>query len=435
MRVRQVGTGAVAQWRQTFKIGATGLAALCEREEWEAPVSGPAPSSTPLALTPWRQIDPDGRLFTALAPCFTTAFERTRWLVRMRNGSRVEVALDIGQIRAGHRHAPICELELELLAGRPEVLFEVARHLARSIAVLPMARRKSDRGYALAHGELNAPRCARPSPLAPDLPLPRAAQQVLREMFGQFIANLDLLRASDDSEVVHQAQVGWRRFRSAWRLLKPAFAPDAAVPPWRRLQALMKLLGELRDLDVARMQTFPALDEAYMAGSRRCPRGWQALEQTLRRAAASFRNAVRQTLEHPEVGQALLEMSRWLAFDVAAYPARHPAGLPKWAGDRLARLHHRLRRAQKGATGPDSLHRVRIPSKRMRYGLEVLGSFLPRKRAMRWHRQATGLQTTLGASRDVAQAHALAIRHRACGEVVDFLLEASLAQGPRNSCR
>ena len=83
-----------------------------------------------LKHTPWADMDPDLSLFKALAPCFSTSFERTSWLIRRRDGTAVELALDIGQIEANGKHTPICELELELKAGKPAALFAIAQEIA-----------------------------------------------------------------------------------------------------------------------------------------------------------------------------------------------------------------------------------------------------------------------------------------------------------------
>lgn len=150
LRIRRVGPDTAPQWLQTFKTADAGNSALSRRGEWEAPVAGPALDPDALRATPWSDIDPKGALFASLVPCFTTQFERTLWLVRTRNGSVVEVALDIGQLLAGEHTAPICELELELKAGQPQAVFDVAQQIARTIAVLPASASKAERGYALA---------------------------------------------------------------------------------------------------------------------------------------------------------------------------------------------------------------------------------------------------------------------------------------------
>ncbi|MCJ7800494.1 MAG: CYTH domain-containing protein, partial [Polaromonas sp.] len=112
LRLRRVGSEAQPQWLQTLKMGGRSDSALSQRGEWEVPVPGAALQWRALQATPWPELDPHGRIFKALAPCFVTHFERTVWTVRKRDGSVVEVALDIGQIERGDQRAPICELEL-----------------------------------------------------------------------------------------------------------------------------------------------------------------------------------------------------------------------------------------------------------------------------------------------------------------------------------
>lgn len=432
LRLRRVGSADSPQWLQTLKMGGRSDSALSQRGEWETPVSGAELSWLALQATPWTDLDPDGHVFQALAPCFVTHFERTRWTVRKRDGSVVEVALDIGQVEQGDQRAPLCELELELLAGPPATLFEVARQIARSVAVLPANISKAERGYALALGTLALPVRAQPPALTSGMALADAAQCVLREMFAQFTSNLDTLRTSDDPEVVHQARVGWRRFRSALRLLRPAL-PTAAMPSGQALKPLLTFLGELRDLDVARTDTLPPLADAYVAGDARRAARWQAMDGALAQAAALQRKSVRYALDAPALGAALLATTEWLE-TFPALPAAGPASpalkmpLRRWARRRIVRLHQQLKRALKDAATPDGQHRARILSKRLRYGLEALRGLLPKRQTQRWVQQATALQTGLGASRDMVQASVLAGRLDIDPVLVEFLRGVAVGQ-------
>jgi inorganic triphosphatase YgiF len=432
LRLRRVGSADSPQWLQTLKMGGRSDSALSQRGEWEAPVPGPKLSWQALQATPWSGLDPDGSVFKALAPCFATHFDRTRWTVRKRDGSVVEVALDIGHIELGDQRAPIFELELELQAGPPGALFDVARQIARSVAVLPANTSKAERGYALALGTLALPLRAQPPPLKSGMALTDAAQCVLREMFGQFTTNLDTLRTSDDPEVVHQARVGWRRFRSALRLFRPALAAHPA-PSWQALQPLLSFMGELRDLDVARTDTLPPLADAYAAGDARRAARWQALDQALALAAALQRKSVRYALEAPALGAALLATTEWLETlpvpnGPAAVKGSQKMPLQRWARRRIARLHAQLKLAVKDAAHPDRQHRARILAKRLRYGLEALRPLLPKGQAKRWYQQATALQTGLGASRDIVQAGVLAASLDADQGLVDFLRGVAVGQ-------
>ena len=432
LRLRRIGSADSPQWLQTLKMGGRSDSALSQRDEWETPVPGPELSWQALQATPWPELDPDGSVFKALAPCFVTDFERTLWTVRKQGGSLVEVALDIGQVEIGDQRAPLCELELELKAGQPAALFEVARQIARTLAVLPANISKAERGYALAQGTLTRPVRAQPPPLNADMAPADAAQAVLLEMFCQFTTNLDTLRTSDDPEVVHQARVGWRRFRSALRVFRPAL-PAAALPSWQALKPMLTFLGDLRDLDVARTETLPPLAEDYAAGDGRRAARWQAMAGALEQAAALQRKSVRYALEAPALGAALLATTAWLeTFPALAAtdPARPELKLPlrRWSRRRIVRLRKQLKRALKDAASPEGQHRARILSKRLRYGVEALGTLLPRRQARRWLQQATALQTGLGASRDRVQASALVGRLDVDTGLVEFLRGAAVGQ-------
>ena len=200
-------------WLQTLKIGGQSDSALSQRGEWEVPVPGPQLSLQALQDTPWTEFDPRGEVFRSLSPCFTTRFKRVSWQVRRRDGTQLEVSLDLGDVVAGTKTAPICELELELLAGQPEALFGIAHSLSQSLAVLPLNASKSERGYTLAQDEPVQATFARPPLLNADMGISLAAQKVLREMFGHFTGNLYRLLTTKDPEADHQARIGWRRFK------------------------------------------------------------------------------------------------------------------------------------------------------------------------------------------------------------------------------
>ncbi|MEI8028671.1 MAG: CHAD domain-containing protein [Comamonadaceae bacterium] len=434
LRLRRVGSEATPSWLQTLKTGGRNDSALSLRGEWEVPVSDAVLSRKALKGTPWSGIDPDGTLFATLAPVFVTTFERKIWLVRRRDASVIEVALDIGQIVAGTSSCPICELELELKVGRPAALFELAQEIAQTIAVLPVNVSKAERGYTLAQGIQDAPLHAMPVPLGSDLSLTLTAQRVLSEMFGQFTTNLNALRNSDDPEVVHQARVGWRRFKSARRLFRPILAIDT-MPQWQALQPLLSCLGKLRDLDVARLVTLPPVADAYTAGNPRRLQAWHAMLLSLTQAAELQRKTVRYALQEPAVGAGLLATSQWLeglAESSVAGSAKPDSkmSIRRWVGHRIERLHQKLESASAQDCSVDQQHRIRILAKRMRYGIEALHSQLPKKRAQRWQRQASSLQASIGLTRDLMQAAMLVAELEIDRGLAEFL--RGLAAGQKS---
>jgi CHAD domain-containing protein len=279
---------------------------------------------------------------------------------------------------------------------------------------------------------LDKPLHAQPPELTRGMSLPQTAQRVLREMFCQFITNLNALRSSDEPEVVHQARVGWRRFKSAVRLFRPVLTAEA-VPSWQPLQALLTCLGELRDLDVARTETLPPFAQAYAAGDGRRAESWQTMIQALAYATDLQRKAVRYALQEPELGASLLAITHWLeglSDSSGAGDAAHElnVSLRQWAKRRILHLHDQLKRGLKKTDNPDNLHRVRILAKRLRYGIEALKTLLSKRVTQRWYLQATNLQTVIGASRDLVQASTLVARLDVDRGLVEFLRGVALGQ-------
>jgi len=435
LRTRRVGGDQKPLWLQTLKIGGNGDSALSKRGEWETSISGATLSRNTLQSTPWPTIDPDGKIFQALTPCFETRFERTSWAVRRRDGTLIEVAFDRGQITAGEKSTPICELELELLKGQPAELFEVAHQLARTIAVLPVGMSKAERGYALVQGCLHTPLRALPPKLTRDLSTHAAAGLVLREMFTQFTTNLNTLRYSDDPEVTHQARVGWRRFTSAVRLFSPTL-DEKNTPTWQALQPLLRFLGDLRDLDVALTDTLPPLADAYIAGDGQRAQVWEKFIHSLQHEASSQRASVRNALQVSAVGASLLETTHSLESLAAPNAQGDAAGEPevplrRWARQRLAHLRKKLKVACKDIGDPESRHRARKVAKRLRYGCEALFKLLPADRAAQWQQKATDLQAKLGAERDVLQTSVLAARLGTDPGLAEFLRGVAVGRARR----
>jgi CHAD domain-containing protein len=258
------------------------------------------------------------------------------------------------------------------------------------------------------------------------------ATKVLGETLTQFTDQLTALRVSGEPEVVHQARVAWRRFKSDLRLFKPALKPES-MPTLTPLQPLLQGLGALRDLDVALTETLPQWRGTYVEGSpktsavqARRRRVWRQMCQALQQSADDQRSVVRSELASPAVVATLLALTEWANGLSGASPSVEPATVPlrHWARQRLADWRARFKAAFKSSrhgANPEQQHRVRILAKRLRYGVEALDFLLPVRLSRRWHQQAAALQTRLGGARDLLQAHALATSVTADEDILRFL--------------
>lgn len=414
LRLRRETGASSARWLQTLKISPQRPAALSRRGEWEMPVQSAALERDALPREVWSGLDPAGDLFDQLAPCFETVFDRACWQVRRRDGSWVELALDIGEVRAGGRRERLCELEFELRAGPPGALFRLARELSGAVPMLPLDASKSARGFALAQGPL--PRIAAPVTLADGMLLADAAYAVLRETSAQFTGNLALLLHHRNAELVHQARVGWRRMRSAARLFGAA-AQNPLHDAIDALQPLCQALGDLRDTAVTRHDVLAPLQDMFIAEDPRRAACWRRMLARLDRLEATQHAALLACLQQPAIGRALLDMTAWLE-DVAPPVPDDPGAARQtcaaarridrdWALTRLRRLERKLLATSTEAPGSDGGHRRRILAKRLRYGIEFLRPLLPKRWSRKALRQAAHLQRALGDARDLAQAVAL----------------------------
>lgn len=109
-----------------------------------------------LALLPqevWPNGEPPADLASRVQPLFSTDFYREKWLVDV-DGSRIEIALDLGEVKAGECAEPICELELELLSGETRAVLKLANQLVSQAGLRQGSLSKAARGYHLAQGML-----------------------------------------------------------------------------------------------------------------------------------------------------------------------------------------------------------------------------------------------------------------------------------------
>ncbi len=85
---------------------------------------------------------------SGVKPVCGAAFTRFARQVQLPEGA-VEVALDSGELFAGEKRQPLCELEVELKAGAPAVAQDFALALAAKYGLLPEGKSKFKRALAL----------------------------------------------------------------------------------------------------------------------------------------------------------------------------------------------------------------------------------------------------------------------------------------------
>jgi inorganic triphosphatase YgiF len=395
LRLRQEG----GRWVQTVKAARPGGGAVLDRNEWEFGVPGPVldlDAARRTALAPL--LDADG-IGDRIEPAFTVRAERRAFTIQ-RGGSLVELVIDQGEATHGGRSRRFAEVELELKHGDPAPLYRIACDLAEAAPLRLSLTTKSDRGYGLLTEGLPRSFKAELIGLEPGMTVAEAFQVIARSCLAQVLRNEAALRDGNDTAALHQMRVGLRRLRAALSLFKDRLDDDESRAIKAELRRTGRTLGAARDLDVLierTRRTDPGARELLDGAERERAGAYEALQAML--SGSRYRRAILATA-------AWIETGRWLDAASASEVAARPIG--EMAAAELAKRRRKvLKRARDlAALEPEARHRVRIATKKLRYGAEFFQSLFQGRKARKRRRAAVRdleeMQDALGELNDLA---------------------------------
>ncbi len=399
LRVRRVGY----HWVQTLKAESRAVGALSSRPEWEMAVAGGA--SPDFAVLPKAALDLlAGIDLQRIAPAFVTEFQRTTWQIE-RGEDKAELALDLGKIRAGDSHQDISEVEIELKAGAPESLFELAMQLLEQTPLLIEPRSKAERGYALSGAFVPAPvKASRPA-IGPQQSAGEAWNAMMQAALMQLVANVPgFLENAHDTEYLHQLRIALRRLRTGVSLAK---ALGQAMPAWdASLRDTLRALNPARDWDVFLHETLPKTLAALGVASGNAAVD-DAVLALVRDVAAHTRLQAQALLRSPAFTRLVLAIGRSL---LTPPDDEHRLDATAWAAKILEKRWQTLRKRCRGFAklDPAERHMARIAAKKLRYAADALAP-LYGKRGNHFIAALATLQNGLGSAND-AHVGALLLR-------------------------
>ena len=389
---------------QTVKSDSQPDAGVLARGEWEDAIPGPKPSSA--APESGRFLTSD--LLGELVPLFRTEVRREAIDLSPSPGTRIEAAIDRGEIRAPGRDArePISEVELELKSGASAALFDVALDLLRIAPLRLEPRSKAERGYRLA---AEGPRRLAAAHFeAPELDAEMTGDAALQRIgiacLERVLRNEVAVRRRS-SEGVHQMRVAVRRLRAMLSAFSPMLPREQRRWASRELRWLANVLGPARNLDV-----FASALLARAPARLFDPAARKALAAAVgRQRRAAYRVAV-EAIRSPRHTAMMLHLLRW--FDGCGWQAegnieemREPIGV--LATRVLDRRMQVVRRHGEDFAEqfPEQRHRLRIALKKLRYASETLGRLYDPEQVRSFVRRLKQLQDDLGEIADVRVAH------------------------------
>jgi len=242
-------------------------------------------------------------------------------------------------------------------------------------------------------------------------PVARTSSKVLRATLLDLLEKVPEARSGGSEKGIHDLRVAVKRFREAFRLFRPVLRKKTFRRHRDWIEDLNDALGEVRDRDVslARLRKLTAgRAEPGSVG------GLLARIVAERIGAAGALAAMLDRLQLEGVPAQLAAQIELLEQQAAPGGSTHEFARER-VRERLLDVRARWAAARREAT-PESLHRVRIGNKRLRYAIEPFSRMLG-KEVRRLYRSASRFHDVLG---DLHDADSMAV-----------MLETSMAGASR----
>lgn len=379
---------------QTLKWANQPTGGLQTRTEYNLPLKSDEPDIEALNVPELSFVHELLKEAKGIAPIFASHIKRTIWVLDF-NASRIEVALDEGEIRSGSRSAPVSEIELELIEGESIALVDLAIQFAKRLDICPEVDSKAGRGYALFRGEPPGAARVKPRKLTRDTSIRDAFKNVMHAGIKQLLANRPVILSGQDIEGVHLGRVAVRRMRAALASFKPALNEGAMEKARTELRWMQQELGPARDWDVFLEETIIPLQSRMPDNS-----ALKALTKMANAEKSAGYERAEALLASRRFAGSLLWLERWLLEEDGT------AGSGRIADFAASRLNVRWKKARKLAGNdvlalPEStLHEVRIELKKLRYLAQLFKSLYPPERTRPYMRRLSAMQDCLGGLND-----------------------------------
>jgi len=340
----------------------------------------------------------------ALLPLFEIRTSRQRFAIRGESEARQlgEIALDETVISRPHGEPRMSmqRVEVEALTEVHEPLQSLVNTLRSDCALETASDTKYSRGLqsvGLAPGP--APEFA-PTMVEPSMPLVEVALANLRRYLSAWHLHEPGARLGDNPEELHDLRVAGRRLDAVLRQFRVSL-PEPFVRIRPTLKRVLRILGDVRDLDVALSEL-----ESFGHESPESDSGGETLRQYLLSERGRARDRMLNVLDSVSVQKSFHQLASLLSAPSAALRQSSPELVLNVAPRMLRERYRKVRKSADRLT-PDSsvedYHAVRGQVKKLRYALEAV-AVIYGKPADEMLRALRRWQEKLGVQQDAAVA-------------------------------
>lgn len=381
---------------QTLKTAGQSVGGLHQRQEWETEIESDTPDlskiPTFLAL----------RLLNPLLPIFTTDFKRMQWDIP-HGDSLIELVLDQGTVATTQASMPLCEIELELKAGEPIALYELALNLLEHVPLQLENRSKAARGYQLFQPKGYEATKAEAIVLQKNVTAREALEQIISSGLRHLQLNeLAALNPQHTIEAVHQMRVAVRRLRSCLGIFKPFIIKSEEYTELRsELRWLGGVLGIARDWDVF-------AENLEVVRAQLPDVAIVSLQKSVHYLQTQARLHVYETLQSPRYHRLVLQLGKWLLQCKVEQPELDVAAKTVVA-EILQQRYRRVKECGKQllTLNDTQRHKMRIEIKKLNYAIRFFGSLYAADKSYQYLSYLSELQTELGVLNDMNVAQHL----------------------------
>jgi len=355
---------------------------------------------------------PGGLAEAELRARFTILVRRTLFTLKPDASTKIEGALDEGEIRTvdGKCGEPISEIELLLKSGDPGALYRAALHLLEIAPLRIDIRGKAERGYHLLDEMMDT---SRPHYLPSSLKPGVTVDESLRRIGGDCLSTVlrcETAALADIPEGIHQIRVAVRRLRSLVAATRRMLPPEQYEWVTQTLKWMASILGPARNWDVFSSSLLAPVRSVLLRGhelDELC-----SVSARERRSAHERANAA---IRSPQYTEALLKLLQWFASrswrnqPVSEHSALLMAPIDTVAPTLIGRRYKKVKRAADAfiELTREERHEFRIAVKKLRYTIEVFGDLFDGNEVLKFVKLLKPLQDDLGYANDVRVANEL----------------------------